>query len=123
MGGTPWTHRERYLENSPIYQFDRIETPLLIDQGANDSRLIASDAIFVALQRLGKRAEYRIYEGEGHVLTTKPNLIAFWTRLFEFLDENLNLSRDDKGRLLFDGALAKPRAAAPLPATAAPSTP
>src|SRR5207244_13494401 len=49
LGGTPWEYRERYLANSPIYQFDQIETPLLIGQGNKDGNLIASDAIFAAL--------------------------------------------------------------------------
>src|SRR5207237_10812020 len=39
LGGTPWEYRERYLANSPIYQFDQIETPLLIGQGNKDGNL------------------------------------------------------------------------------------
>src|SRR5207237_3352824 len=92
LGGTPWEYRERYLANSPIYQFDQIETPLLIGQGNKDGNLIASDAIFAALKRLGKDAEYRIYKDEGHVLESKPNVNDFWQRRLEFLAEHLNLA-------------------------------
>lgn len=96
MGGTPWQYRERYLENSPVFLFDRIETPVLIGQGSQDGRLFASDAIFVGLQRLGKEVEYRIYEGESHVITRRPNVIDFWQRRIDFLDEHLGVSRAGK---------------------------
>jgi dipeptidyl aminopeptidase/acylaminoacyl peptidase len=93
MGGTPWEYPERYRENSPLFQFDRIETPILIGQGEKDGRLVASDAVFVALQRLGKKVEYRIYENEGHVIGKKANVIDFWNRRLEFLDEVLRVAR------------------------------
>ena len=89
MGGTPWQYPDRYRENSPIFAFDRVETPLLIGQGEKDGRLIGADAVFVALQRLGKKVEYRIYENEGHVIARKANVIDFWKRRLEFLEEHL----------------------------------
>ena len=108
LGRTPWEYRERYLANSPIYQFDQIETPLLIGQGNKDGNLIASDAIFAALKRLGKDAEYRIYKDEGHVLESKPNVNDFWQRRLEFLAEHLNLALDSNGAIIFDGDHARP---------------
>ena len=59
MAASPWQNRTRYLENSPVYDFDKITTPLLMGQGGDDGRLIGSDATFVALRRLGKDVEYR----------------------------------------------------------------
>jgi dipeptidyl aminopeptidase/acylaminoacyl peptidase len=113
MEGSLWERRDRYLENSPVFLFDRIETPLLIGQGDQDGRLTASDAIFVALRRLGKAVEYRIYEDEGHVITRRPNVIDFWQRRLEFLDRHLDLARDARGRMVFDGERARPREASP----------
>jgi len=89
MGGTPWQYRSRYLDNSPIYDFDKINTPLLMAQGAEDGSLLGSDAAFVALRRLGKNVEYRIYEGEGHALQRKANLRDFWLRRLDFLDSHI----------------------------------
>src|SRR5208282_721110 len=37
MDGTPWDFRDRYLENSPFFYLDRVETPLLILHGSNDT--------------------------------------------------------------------------------------
>jgi dipeptidyl aminopeptidase/acylaminoacyl peptidase len=65
MGGTPWEVRERYIENSPIFYLDRVQTPLLIIHGGEDWPFLA-DQVFTGLRRLGKRVEYARYAGEGH---------------------------------------------------------
>lgn len=89
MGGSPWQFPSRYLENSPIYAFDKITTPVLIGEGSEDGRLLGADATFVALRRLGKEVEYRLYEGEGHALERTPNIRDFWERRLAFLAEHL----------------------------------
>jgi dipeptidyl aminopeptidase/acylaminoacyl peptidase len=68
LGGSPWEVRDRYIENSPIFYLDRVETPLLIVQGANDEAVAAfsADEVFVGLRRLGRDVEYAKYEGEDH---------------------------------------------------------
>ncbi len=109
MGGTIWEQRDRYLANSPLFLFDRIQTPLLIGQGERDGDLAPAEAIFTALERLGKSVEYRLYQSEGHVLTQTPNVIDFWKRRLEFLAEHLDLVYDAKGAVVFDGAKAKSR--------------
>lgn len=98
MGGTIWEYPERYRENSPLFDFDRIRTPVLIGQGANDGDLVAPEAVFSALERLGKPVEYRLYQGEGHVITHAVNVIDFWRARFEFLAEHLDLHPDASGR-------------------------
>ncbi len=109
MHGTIWDHHDRYLENSPLFLFDRVQTPLLIGQGAEDGDLTPSDTIFEGLKRLNKVVEYRVYDGEGHVLTQIPNMLDFWERRLSFLSENLNVALDPTGAVLFDGDRAKPR--------------
>jgi dipeptidyl aminopeptidase/acylaminoacyl peptidase len=68
LGGTLWQFPKRYVENSPIFYFDQVDTPLLIVQGGADATVIPSmgDETFVSLRRLGKNAEYAKYDGEGH---------------------------------------------------------
>ena len=99
MGGTIWEFPKRYHENSPLFEFDQIETPLLIGQGDKDGDLTASDAIFEALQRLDKWVEYRIYHGEGHVISGSQNVTDFWERRLEFLATQLDLELDTNGRI------------------------
>lgn len=97
MGGTPWQYPDRYIDESPIYRFDRIETAVLIAKGNLDGPLGFSDSAFVALRRLGKKVEYRIYRDEGHVISRKVNVVDFWQRRLEFLAENLKLSTNASG--------------------------
>ena len=97
MGGTIWEVPERFRANSPLFGFDRVETPLLIGQGENDGDLVPAEAIFNAFERLKKPVEYRLYQGEGHVLTERANVIDFWNRRLEFLAEHLDLEVDASG--------------------------
>lgn len=99
MGGTIWDYHERYRANSPLFDFPRIETPLLIGQGDQDGDLGDSDAIFNALERLGKYVEYRVYKAEGHVMSRPANVIDLWKRRLAFLSEHLDLSVDRDGRV------------------------
>jgi dipeptidyl aminopeptidase/acylaminoacyl peptidase len=66
MIDTPWQVRDRYIENSPLFYLDRVETPLLIVQGTLDLITPQSDEVFVALRRLGKEVVYAKYAGEDH---------------------------------------------------------
>jgi len=94
MRGNIWEHADRYRENSPLFLFDHIETPVLIGQGERDGPdLTPSEAIYRALERLGKPVEYRVYEGEGHVITQKPNVLDFWKRRLDFLAKQLGRER------------------------------
>ena len=36
MGGSLWEFRDRYIENSPIFFLNKVETPLLLVVGALD---------------------------------------------------------------------------------------
>jgi dipeptidyl aminopeptidase/acylaminoacyl peptidase len=91
MGGSPWEVRDRYIENSPLFSFDRMDTPLLIVHGGDD-RAVASflgDEIFVALRRLGKIVTYAKYEGESHVPSAFGNQVDIGTRIIEWFDRYL----------------------------------
>jgi dipeptidyl aminopeptidase/acylaminoacyl peptidase len=107
MGGTIWEHPERYRANSPLFDFPAIETPLLIGQGDLDGDLAPSEAIFTALDRLGKSVEYRVYRGESHVISRRANVIDFWTRRLAFLAEHLDLSVTADGAARADGRPAR----------------
>jgi dipeptidyl aminopeptidase/acylaminoacyl peptidase len=90
MGAAPWEAPLRYVENSPIFYLDRVETPLLLQAGGADAGVVQySDQVFVELKRLGKDVTYLRYEGEGHVLAQYPNLADYWKRVVAFLDAKL----------------------------------
>ena len=99
MDGTIWEQPERYRANSPLFDFPRITAPLLIGQGDQDGDLVPSEAIFAALERLGKKVEYRLYRGESHVISRRANVLDFWNRRLEFLAEHLDLEVAENGRV------------------------
>jgi dipeptidyl aminopeptidase/acylaminoacyl peptidase len=91
LGGAPWQFRDRYVENSPIFHLDRIETPLLIVHGSADTTVapFLGDELFVGLRRLGKEAEYARYAGEGHVMEAYENRADFCERMITWFDKYL----------------------------------
>ncbi len=93
MGGTPWEFRDRYIENSPLFYLDRVQTPLLIVHGDLDTSVPYQQAeeVFVGLRRLGKEVVYAKYAGEGHGEYTwgLANAVDYWNRVIDWFDSHL----------------------------------
>jgi dipeptidyl aminopeptidase/acylaminoacyl peptidase len=91
MGGSPWQFRDRYIENSPVFYLDRIETPLLLAHGTEDSAFASflADEVFVGLRRLGKVVEYARYQSEDHIFTAYPNKLDFSNRMIAWFEHYL----------------------------------
>ena len=64
----PWSHRELYVDRSPLYNADKIHTPLLLLHGNADTNvpLIESLQMFTALKLLGREVALVEVEGENH---------------------------------------------------------
>jgi dipeptidyl aminopeptidase/acylaminoacyl peptidase len=90
MGGPPWQFPERYVQNSPFFYLDKVQTPLLISQGAMDIAPFLSDEIFVGLRRLGRKVVYVRYENEGHGIEFYNNRVDYLNRVIEWFDSHLN---------------------------------
>ena len=92
MVDAPWQVRDRYIENSPWFYLDRVETPLLIIQGTLDLITLQSDEVFVALRRLGKEVVYAKYAGEDHWEGTwsAANVADYWTRVIGWFETHLS---------------------------------
>ena len=93
LGGTPWQSQDRYIENSPVFHLDRIQTPLLLLHGELDNAVpsFLADEIFVGLRNLGKWVMYAKYEGEGHapVDWEYANQVDYWNRIITMFDNFL----------------------------------
>ncbi|MBL8267711.1 prolyl oligopeptidase family serine peptidase [Steroidobacter sp.] len=89
MYATPWEEPLRYLQNSPSFFFDQVQTALLIARGTEDPIAADSGAVFASLKRLGKMVELRDYEGEGHVLQRPDNVADLWQRRIEWIGRYL----------------------------------
>ncbi len=93
MGATPWQYRDRYIENSPIFYLDRVDTPLLIIHGSEDTaiRPFLGDEVFVDLRRLGKEVEYAKYADEEHspLGWSYANQLDFCSRMIAWFNSHL----------------------------------
>jgi dipeptidyl aminopeptidase/acylaminoacyl peptidase len=91
MGGNPWELRSRYIENSPFFYLDRVRTPVLLVHGTADVAVpvMESDAVYVALRRLGKEVEYARYAGEGHGGWSRINSLDYVQRTLAWFDRHL----------------------------------
>ncbi len=67
----PWNNRELYVEHSPLYHADKINTPLLLVQGSVDTNVPANQAwqLYTALKILNKPVEFVQVQGENHVIS------------------------------------------------------
>jgi dipeptidyl aminopeptidase/acylaminoacyl peptidase len=78
-GSMLWEKREKFIENSPVFYLDRVQTPLLILQGTADDTTnpAHSDQVFVFLRSLGKEVEYVKYKDQVHAITlwSYPNQV------------------------------------------------
>ena len=88
IGGTPWEFPQRYYENSPIYNIDKINTPLLIMHNDKDGHVPWYQGIefFVSLRRLGKPSWLLNYNGARHWPLKMQNRKDFNIRMQQFFD-------------------------------------
>lgn len=91
IGGTLWEKPLYYLENSPLFTMDRVETPVLIMHNDADGSVPWYQGIemFMALKRLDKPAWLLQYNGEDHNLVQRKNAKDLSVRLSQFFDHYL----------------------------------
>jgi len=68
LGGSLWQVRDRYIENSPLFYFDRVTAPVLLIHGERDTSIpvVLAEQSFHALRALGKTVTLVTYVGAGH---------------------------------------------------------
>ena len=91
IGGTLWDYPERYIENSPVFFADRVNTPVLIMHNDEDGAVPWYQGIeyFMALRRLNKPAWMLVYNGEAHNLMKWHNRMDLDQRMYQFFDHYL----------------------------------
>lgn len=92
IGATIWEKPLRYIENSPLFTMDKVQTPILIMHNDQDGHVPWYQGIeyFVALKRLQKPVWMLNYTGEIHWPQRLANKVDFQKRMFQFFDHYLN---------------------------------
>lgn len=91
MAGDPTTDKDMLRAVSPVYNVDKIKTPLLVVQGANDPRVnkAESEQIVAALRKRGVSVEYLLKDNEGHGFSNEENQIEFYEAMVKFLGQHI----------------------------------
>ena len=90
--GDPNTVDSVMLKNSsPLYNYQKINKPLIVFQGMNDVRVlpIESQEIVAGVKKNGFPVVYVTYDNEGHGFLKKQNKIDASKKTVNFLDEYL----------------------------------
>ncbi len=89
--GDPDTNEEFLKSRSPLFKVDCIRIPVLIAQGANDSRVkrAESDQIVAAMEHNGVEYEYIVFPDEGHRFAKPENRLQFYAAVEKFLAKHL----------------------------------
>ena len=91
LGATLWERPDLYLENSPIFRMDKMNTPVLILHNDADGAVPWYQGIeyFTALRRLGKPSWMLNYNDEPHWPVKWQNRLDFNIRMEQFFDHYL----------------------------------
>ncbi len=87
----PWNRRDVFVDKSPIFNADKVKTPLLLTHGIADVNVPVgeSDQMFVALKLLGKDVAEVRFKGEDHIFSTFDNRVVEMNVLLEWFDKYL----------------------------------
>ena len=91
IGAPPWDAPLQFIENSPIFWVEKVQTPYLTIHNDQDDAVPWYQAIefFSALRRLGKEAYFFNYNGEPHGLRNRDNQKHWTVHMDEFFDHFL----------------------------------
>ena len=88
IGVPPWKNPLIYMENSPLFWIENIQTPYLTMANDEDDAVPWQQGIefFTAMRRLGKEAYMFSYNGEKHGLRQRENQKHWTVHLAEYFD-------------------------------------
>jgi dipeptidyl aminopeptidase/acylaminoacyl peptidase len=88
---TPFNNTKLYIEQSPIFHVDKIQTPFMILHGMEDGAVDYTEGLqfFNAARAAGKQGILLSYPGEAHNLTNRDNQKDFTIRMKQFFDHYL----------------------------------
>lgn len=91
IGASLFAAPQKYIENSPVFYADRIQTPLMIMFGDKDDAVPWEQGVemYLAMRRAGKEVVFLQYEDEPHHLKKYPNKLDYSIRMMQYFDHYL----------------------------------
>lgn len=87
----PWKDIDGYVRNSPVFNIDKMNTPLLFEVGDNDKNVDWRQGIemYNAARRADKNMVLLVYAKEGHGLRSDKNRIDYHNRILKWFGHYL----------------------------------
>jgi dipeptidyl aminopeptidase/acylaminoacyl peptidase len=91
FAGPPLENLEAYIRNSPVFQAEKVKTPLLMLSNDMDTLVNFTQGMeyFNTLRRMRKPVVLLEYPGEAHGLAKAPNQRDYAMRVMAFFDHFL----------------------------------
>lgn len=92
LGVSMWENLAPYIENSPVFFADRINTPIMIQHGDADEAVpwYQSIELYLALRRNAKESVFLHYYNEPHHLRQFANRLDYAIKMKEYMDYYLH---------------------------------
>ena len=90
----PWTRKDLYVDQSPLFNADKVHTPLLFVHGTADTNVPVGESIqmYTALKLLGRPTAMVLVDGENHwIMDTKKRIQwqnTIWAWFAKYLQDD-----------------------------------
>ena len=83
-GSFPWQNKDLYVDHSPLFNADKIHTPLLFLHGSADTNVPIGESVqmYTALKLLGRETALVVVDGENHHILDYQKRIKWQNTIF-----------------------------------------
>ncbi|HDO06500.1 MAG TPA: S9 family peptidase, partial [Bacteroidetes bacterium] len=87
----PWNNKKLYVDHSPLFNAEKIHTPMLLLQGTADTNVPTGESIqlYTALKLLGRPVEFVEIKGQNHHIIDYNKRILWQKTIFAWLAKYL----------------------------------
>ncbi|MEQ8358976.1 MAG: S9 family peptidase [Cytophagales bacterium] len=92
----PWNRKDIYVDQSPLFQADKVNTPILLTHGTSDTNVPPGESyqFYTALKILGKEVEMLEVPGQNHWVVDYEQYIEWKYSIIAWFDKHLK-KKDD----------------------------
>ncbi|MCZ4694160.1 S9 family peptidase [Ancylomarina euxinus] len=87
----PWSHRKLYVDQSPLFNADKVTTPMLLIHGSVDTNVPLGESIqmYQALKLLGKEVDFIQVKDQNHQVLNYTQRILWNNTIFAYFAKHL----------------------------------